>query len=87
MNRIYTIRFCAAIISAMILTSAPVDARPLRVTLIGLGFSAGQIAFDFIDVGVPSNSVSITESSLLSGPTARSTAISGTLVNQLFRFL
>ena len=67
MNRTYAIRFCTALIGLMFLGVSTPQAAPIHVTLSGLGFSAGRIAFDFIDGGAPNNSVSITESSLVGG--------------------
>ena len=65
MNRTYAIRFCAALIGVMFLGIGSAQAAPVHVALTGLGFSAGRIAFDFIDGGAPNNSVSITKSSLV----------------------
>ena len=69
MNPTNAFRFCAALIGVMFLGIGSAQAAPIHVTLSGLGFSAGRIAFDFIDGGAPNNSVSITESSLVGGLT------------------
>ncbi len=64
MNYLKTVCLCTSLAGAMLIGIASAQAVPIQVTLSGLGFSAGQIAFDFIDGGAPDNSVSITDSSL-----------------------
>lgn len=84
MNLTNPIRCCAVLIGVTLLGIAAANAAPVRVTLSGLGFSAGRIAFDFIDGGAPNNSVSITESSLVGGPMDfRSGGVDGSLDSTL----
>ena len=74
----------ASIVAMSIMGTAVVEAAPIQVTLSGLGFSSGRIAFDFIDGGEPSNSIKITDSTVMSSPSDfRSGGVEGSLDSAL----